>query len=129
MSNDGKHHFHLMEYSILQLLYAGTSPAYKSCRIEYSFRWKWNYSPVFLMGWEIKRRKNLCKLSQLDAFPFFKCKFLKFLMNAKAMCLRIKVAQLNTLSVAKEMTCIPSRPTGYRFLLMRWKMKTQSYVN
>ena len=23
MSNDGKHHFHLKEYSILQLLYAG----------------------------------------------------------------------------------------------------------
>ena len=52
----------LKEYSILQLLYAGTLPAFKSFRIEYSFRWKWNYrhNPVqfFLMRWEIKRRKN-----------------------------------------------------------------------
>ena len=44
MYNDGKHHFDLNEYSILQLLYAGTLPAYKSFRMEYSFRWKWNYS-------------------------------------------------------------------------------------
>ena len=62
--------------------------------------------------WEIK---NLRKLSQLHAFSFFKCKFEKFLMTAKAMCLRIKVAHLNTLSVGKEITGIPSRPTGYRF--------------
>ena len=36
-------------------------------------------------------------------------------MTAKAMCLRIKVAQSNTLSVGKEITGILSRPTGYRF--------------
>ena len=53
-------------------------------------------------NWEIKRRRKLRKLLQLHAFSFFKCKFEKFLMNAKAMCLRIKVAQLNTLSVGKE---------------------------
>ena len=45
--------------------------------------------------WEIKRRTNVRKLSQLQAFSFFKCKFAKFLMTAKAMCLHIKVAQLN----------------------------------
>ena len=28
MSNDGKRYFHMKEYSILQLLYAGTLPAY-----------------------------------------------------------------------------------------------------
>ena len=33
----GKHYFHLKEYSILQLLYADTSPAYQNCWIEYSF--------------------------------------------------------------------------------------------
>ena len=65
--------------------------------------------------WELKRRRNLRKLSQLHAFSFFKCKFEKFLMTAKAMCLHIKVAQLNTLSVEKEITGIPSRPSGYRF--------------
>ena len=32
-------------------------------------------------------------------------------MTAKAMCLRIKVAQLNTLSVGKEITGMPSSPT------------------
>ena len=48
--------------------------------------------------WEIKRRKNVRKFLQLHAFSFFKC---KFLMTAKAMCLRIKVAQLNSLSVGK----------------------------
>ena len=37
-------------------------------------------------------------------------------MTAKAMCLHIKVVQLNTLSVGKQITGIPSRPTGYRFL-------------
>ena len=35
-----------------------------------------------------------------------------FLMTAKSMFLRIKVAQLNSLSVGKEITGIPSRPTG-----------------
>ena len=33
-------------------------------------------------------------------------------MTAKAMCLCIKVAQLNSLSVGKETTGIPIRPTG-----------------
>ena len=51
--------------------------------------------------WEIKRRTKLCKLSQLHAFSFFKCKFEKFLMTAKAMCLSIKVAQLNTFRLEK----------------------------
>ena len=47
-------------------------------------------------------------------------------MTVKAMSLRIKVAELNTLSVGKGITGIPS--TGF---LMRWKiqMKTQIYVN
>ena len=36
-------------------------------------------------------------------------------MTAKAMCLHIKVAQFKTLSVGKEITGIPSRPTGYHF--------------
>ena len=62
----------------------------------------------------------------------FKCKFEKFLMNTKAMCLYIKVAQLATLSVGKESTGIglvglPGR--GLPVFLMRWKMKTQIYVN
>ena len=67
--------------------------------------------------WERKRIKSLRKLSQLHAFSltFFKCKFEKFLMTTKAMCLHIKVAQLNTLSVGTEITGIPGRPTGYRF--------------
>ena len=64
--------------------------------------------------YEIKRRRHLRTLSQLHAFSFFKCKFEKCLMTAKAMCLRIKVAQLNTLSVGKEITGIP---TGYRFFI------------
>ena len=59
-----------------------------------------------------KKKKTLRKLSQLHAFSFFKCKFEKFLMTAKAMCLRIKVAQLNSISVGKEITGVPSRPTG-----------------
>ena len=39
------------------------------------------------MRWEIKRRRNanLRKLSQLHSFSFFKCKFQKCLMTAKAM--------------------------------------------
>ena len=45
--------------------------------------------------WEIKRRRNVRKLSQLHAFSFFKRKFEKFITTAKAMCLRIKVALFN----------------------------------
>ena len=56
--------------------------------------------------------KKVCKLSQLHAFSFLKCKFEKFQMTAKVMCLRNKVAQLNNLSVGKEITGIPSRPSG-----------------
>ena len=46
----------------------------------------------FLMRWKIKRRRNanLCKLSQLHVFVFLKCKFEKFLMTVKAMCLKYK---------------------------------------
>ena len=62
-----------------------------------------------------KKKTILRKLSQLHAFSFFKCKCETFLTAAKAMCLCIKVAQLNTLSVGKEITGIPSRPTGYLF--------------
>ena len=58
MSNDGK------EYSILQLLYAGSF-----------FNDMGNQKKK---KWEIKRRRNLRKLSQLHAFPFFKYKFEKF---------------------------------------------------
>ena len=78
--------------------------------------------------WEMKRRKNVRKLSQLPAFSFFKCKFEKFLMTATATCLHIKVAQLNTLSVGTEITGIPSRPTGYRFF-NEMENETQIYVN
>ena len=79
------------------------------------------FAQFFLMRWETKRKmgnkkkKKLRKLSQLHAFSFFKCIFKKFVTTAKATCLRIKVAQLNTLSVGKEITGIPSRPTVVPF--------------
>ena len=38
--------------------------------------------------------------------------FQKILTTAKAMCLCIKVAQLNSLLFGKEITGIPGRPTG-----------------
>ena len=60
------------------------------------------------MRWTIKRNENLGKLSQLHVFVFSKCKFDKFLMTVEAMCLRIKVAELNTLSVGKGITGIPN---------------------
>ena len=44
--------------------------------------------------------------------------------SAKAVCLRLKVAQLNSLSVRKEITGIPSRPTG---ILQHWKCFTYSF--
>ena len=88
MSNDGKHHFHLKEYSILQLFYAGTLQAQKFAGtkvLESNTPSEGNGitgipSAVFLMRWEIKRRrkwelkrrKHLRKLSQLDAFSFKK---------------------------------------------------------
>ena len=67
-------------------------------------------SAVFLMRWEIKRRQNGETFTQIVAVGRFLI-FQKILMTAKAMCLRIKVAQLNSLSVGKEITGIPSRPT------------------
>ena len=62
------------------------------------------------MRWKIKRRRNaiLRKLSQSHILVFLKCKFEKFLITVKAMCLRINVAELNTLSVGKGITGIPS---------------------
>ena len=56
----------------------------------------------------IKKKKTFRQIVAVGRFPIFH----KFLMTAKAMCLRIKVAQLNSLSVGKEITGIPSRPTG-----------------
>ena len=97
MSNDGKHHFHLKEYSILQLLYAGNVPAYKSCWIEYSFRWKWTYmhtcSSFNEMGSKKKKTWNLKKktFTQIIAVGRFLI-FQKCIMTAKAMCLSINVA-------------------------------------
>ena len=66
-----------------------------------------------------KKKKKFTQIVAVARFLIkknFKCKFEKFLMTTKAMCLHIKVAQLNNLSVGKEITGIPSRPTGYRFL-------------
>ena len=84
----GKHYFHLKEYSILQLLYADTSPAYQNCRIECTHSDGNGItgipSAVFFneMGnkkkkiGEKKRRTNLRNSSQLHTFSFFKiCKF------------------------------------------------------
>ena len=61
MSNDGKHHFHLNEYTNLQLLYAGTLPAYKYIKVS-----ELNTAVLLEMemelqvpsAWEIKRRNN-----------------------------------------------------------------------
>ena len=81
MSNDGKHHFHLKEYSILQLLYAGILHIQVSeLNTPSDGDGITGISAVFFneMGnkkkkkWELKRRKPLRKLSQLDAFSFFK---------------------------------------------------------
>ena len=72
-----------------------------------------------------RRNANARKLLHLHVFVFLKCKFETFLMTVKAMCLRIQVAELNTLSVEKELHAYLGR------FLMRWKiqMKTQIYVN
>ena len=56
----------------------------------------------------IKKKKTFTQIVAVGRFLIFQ----KFLMTAKAMCLRIKVAQLNSLSVGKVVTGIPSRPTG-----------------
>ena len=53
----------------------------------------------------IKKKKTFTQIIAVGRFLFFQ----KFIMTAKAMCLRIKVAQLNRLSVGKELTGIPSR--------------------
>ena len=57
---------------------------------------------------EIKKKKTFTQIVAVGRFLILQ----KILMTAKAMCLRIKVAQLNSLSVGKEITGIPSRPTG-----------------
>ena len=46
-------------------------------------------------------------------------------MTVKGMCLYIKVAELNTLSVGKGITVITSKV----FLMRKIQMKTQIYVN
>ena len=56
----------------------------------------------------IKKKKTFTQIVAVGRFLIFQ----KFLMTAKTLCLRIKVAQLNSLSVGKEITGIPSRPTG-----------------
>ena len=73
------------------------------------------------MGNKKRRNTNLGKLFQLHVFLFFKCKFEKFLMNVKAMCLCIKVAELNTLSVGKGIPGIPSTVFS-----MRWKIQMKT---
>ena len=56
----------------------------------------------------IKKKKTFTQIVAVGRFLIFqKCR-----MTAKAMCLRIKVTQLNILSVGQEITGIPSRPTG-----------------
>ena len=78
-------------------------PAHKSCRIEYSFRWKRNYRHTYRnlsMRWKIN--------NFFYFFWFFKCKFENFLMVESTMYLRIKVAELNPLSDGKGITGISS---------------------
>ena len=71
MSNDGKHHFHLKAYSILQLLYAGTLPA-KVSELNTAVLLQMEMELQVPSAWELKRRNHLRKLSQLDAFSFFR---------------------------------------------------------
>ena len=54
------------------------------------------HTGFFLMRWKIKKLKN------------FKCKFEKFLALESTIYLYIKVAELNTLSDGKGITCIHS---------------------
>ena len=54
------------------------------------------YIRFFLMRWKIKKLKKL------------KCKFEKFLALESTIYLHIKVAELNTLSDGKGITCIHS---------------------
>ena len=67
-----KHYFHLKQYSIMQLLYADTSPAYQNCRIEYSFRWK---CAVFFNEVGNKKEENMGnkkkKITQIVAVAYF----------------------------------------------------------
>ena len=56
----------------------------------------------------IKMKKTFTQIVAVGCFLTFQ----NILMTAKAMCLCIKVAQLNSLSVGKEITGISSRPTG-----------------
>ena len=88
----GKHYFHLKEYSILQLLYAGTELNTHSDGNGITG----TPSVVFLTGWEIKRRKIYATRRSCTLSHFSNANFEKFLMTAKAVCLRIKVAQLKS---------------------------------
>ena len=77
-------------------------PTHKSCRIEYSFRWKRNYRHT---------HRNLSMRwggGGIILFCFFKCKFEKFIMVESTMWLHIKVAELNLLSDGKGITGISS---------------------
>ena len=56
----------------------------------------------------IKKKKIFTQIVAVGRFLIFQ----KCLITAKEMSLRIKVAQLNSLSVGKEFTGILSRPTG-----------------
>ena len=48
-----------------------------------------------------KKKKKFTQVVAVARFLFSNANFEKFLMTAKAMCLRIKVAQVNSLSVGK----------------------------
>ena len=56
----------------------------------------------------IKKKKIFTQIVAIGHFLIFQ----KCIMTAKAMCMRIIVAELNSISVGKEITGIPSRPTG-----------------
>ena len=56
----------------------------------------------------IKKKKTFTQIVAVGRFLI--CQ--KCLITANAMCLRIKVAQLNSLSAGKEITGILGRPTG-----------------
>ena len=78
-------------------------PAHKSCRIEYSFRWKRNYRHTYRnlsMRWKINNFFTFLGFSNAN--------FENFLMVESTMCLRIKVAELNPLSDGKGITGISS---------------------
>ena len=57
MSNDGKHHFHLNEYTNLQLLYAGTLYI-KVSELNTAVLLQMEMELQVPSAWEIKRRNN-----------------------------------------------------------------------